>query len=502
MNLKDTIITTALLGTEKKQVNPAEFPDALKPSLEKVLEEDSDNETKFLRLAAIALNYIRAGAMPVNISIPISEAPEEEKAYCPDEAMSVLKELLSNKYQNLTWLWCKRCSNSNLIVQPELLPELFEWGVATKKQWAALFTSVIGKRGIWLSKFSDDWNFVNALEEETDWEIASLLQRLNFLETLRKHNPAEAREKIASVWKEENAAARLELLETLAINISRDDEDFLNQTLTDKSQKVKDKALQLLKLIPDSQLIQRYRQVLKDSFSLSANKVFGLISKTSIDVKLKHDEEIFRTGIQNLSSDKKISDENFILMQLISEVPPDFWVEHFGTDSAEVIKMLVSRDELKKFQSSLTNAVLKFRNKGWAKLIINHFDISSVSILPLLEDNEKIRYAEYLLKVYPNVNDIVTVLRNTSDTKEWNYNFTRQLLSVMAQDPYSYANLFESICIYFPAAVANDVDRFFPSEEWKRNYWQKISVQIKEFIRLKEKIKAIFSYEQPTSSTR
>lgn len=491
MSLREKIITHALLGTGKKPVNIADFPSAFGPVLERVKGEDE--ETRFMQSAALTLNYVRAGVKPLRPELTVNEAPEEEKPYCSAEAMAVLSELLSCKYPNLTWFWCKRCHDKGQIVGPELLPELFQWGVSTRKQWAALFSAVIGKRGIWLSQFSDEWKFVNAQATETDWDTAGLPQRIQLLRELRSSNPSDARYKIELVWKEENAATRLELLETLTTGISKDDEPFLLQTLTDKSVKVKELSWQLLKMIPDSEIIMQYRQILKDSFAVSTNKVLGLISKTNIEVKLKlTGNEILKTGIQSLSSDKKISDDNFILMQLISEVPPDFWTEHFSVSPEEVAKMFASRDELKIFQQSFIQAVIKFRSKLWAKLVAGNFGAGVVDLLPFLEGADKIRYAEFLLKGQSALSDIVSGLRDEQNLTEWNYNFSRQLISTMAQDPYAYANIFESIAVYLPVAILNDLDKFFPSEEWKRNYWQKTTAQIREYIRLKEKIKAIF----------
>ncbi|NJK96716.1 MAG: hypothetical protein HC905_18960 [Bacteroidales bacterium] len=491
MSLKEILITTALLGTAKKQLSPDELPEPLKAALEG--QTADDNETTFLRSASLALNYLKAGTKPLQITLPANEAPDEEKPYCSPEAMMVLKELLSNKYHHLTWFWCKHCRDKGFIVQPEMLPELFEWGVSTKKQWSTLFSEVIGKRGLWLSQFSDDWKFVTFTDEDGDWDTTTLPQRVNLLKQLRMQNPSEARIKIETVWKEENAAARQELLATLIIALSHDDEVFLNRTLNDKSQKVKELAWQLLKLIPDSAIIQKYRSILQNSIVITLGKMLGLINKTSIDIRLKlPDEEIFTTGIQNLSSDKRISDDNFILMQLISEVPPEFWTEHFNTSPGEIVKMFASRDELKKFQGSLVNSILKFKSKLWAKLVADNFNVESIQLLPLLEAGDKIKYAEHLLKVSPNIAEIVNALRNEEHPVEWNNNLSRQLISVMAQDPYAYANLFEGIAVYLPATIVNDLDRFFPSEEWKRNYWQKTSQQIREYLQLKEKIKAIF----------
>jgi hypothetical protein len=490
MQFRNNIINTALLGTEKKQISASELPEILNTSIEQIAKEDSDNETKFLKTAAMALSFYKAGIQPLKLSLEPDEAPDEKLSYCSKEAIRILKETLDSKYHSLTWLWCKKCMGKNLIVQPHLLPDLFEWGVATKKYSAELFRSVIGNRGQWLSKFSDEWGFVRSGDQMTDWETGSIQQRVRYLEGLRVGNPASAIDKIRSVWKEENAANRVELLETIAINISREDEEFLIQISNDKSQKVKEKTLQLLKLIPDSQIILMYQQVLKESIRLNQSKMLGLINKISIDVKLTLNEEIFKTGIQNLSSDKKVSDDDYILMQLVAEVPPSFWESQFNCNPEEAVKWFATKDELKKFQGALCNAIFKFTNKIWGKEVFEHFSTVPVQLLLMLDEAERSNYAEKLLK--ENVNEVVNALR-TSEATEWNYKFCKQLLAITVENPSYYnKSFYEGISVYLPSSIAKDLDSFMPSEEWKRNYWSKTSQEIKEFISIKEKIKNTF----------
>lgn len=490
MQFRNNIINTALLGTEKKQISGSELPEVLNTSIEQIVKDDSDHETKFLKTAAMTLSFYKAGIQPLKVSLEPDEAADEKLSYCSKEAMRVLKEILDDKCHFLTWLWCKKCAEKNLIVQPHLLPELFEWGVATKKHSADLFRSVIGNRGKWLSKFSDEWAFVRSSDHMTDWETGLIQQRVRYLEGLRADDPTSAVDKIRSVWKEENAANRVELLETVAINISRADEEFLIQISNDKSQKVKEKALQLQKLIPDSQIILMYQQVLKDSIRLNQAKMLGLINKISIDVKLTLNEEIFKTGIQNLSSDKKVSDDDYILMQLVAEVPPSFWELQFNCSPAEAVKWFATKDELKKFQGALCNAVFKFTNKIWGKEILEQFSTVPLQLLLVLDEAERSNYAEKLLK--ENVNEVVNALR-TSQPTEWSYRFSKQLMATTAENPSYYNKTFyESISIYLPSSIAKDLDSFMPSEEWKRNYWSKASQEIKELISIKEKIKNTF----------
>jgi len=491
MEFRNNIINTALLGTEKKQLSAAELPPSIQPQIEQILQESTDNETKFLKGATLVLNFCRAGVMPLKVALQPDESPREVLTYCSRDAIRVLRDTLSYKFNTLTWYWCKLCNEKNLIVQPHLLPELFEWGVATRKQHAGLFRQVIGERGVWFSRFSEEWAFVNAAGELTDWDTATLKQRVSYLEQLRNDRPAMAVEKIQAAWKEENAASRVELIGPLAINISLDDEAFLMEILSDKSQKVKEKALQLLKLIPGSELMRVYEQILRDSTQLVQGKMLGLIGQSiSIKLKLSDSEQIRKTGIQVLSSDKSISDDNFILMQLMAEVPPSFWEKHLQCDAAQAVKIFASKNELKKFQLHLCKSVIKFNDKTWAGEIMEQFSTAPVQLLWVLDDEARIRHAEKFLK--ESVSEVVLSLRSGAIV-DWPLKFTKSLLTLLADNPTAFnKNFYESISLYMPQSLIKELDSLTPSDELKKLYWPKLAQEIRELVEMKERVKRVF----------
>lgn len=501
MQFRNNIINSALLGTEKKQPDTSEFPELLRNDIECILKETTDNEDKFLRVAALALSFYKCGVRPLKLSAPADEAPEEEYPYPSQKSSGILKEILQNKYHTLIWYWCKNCYENKFIVHPQLLPQLLEWGVATKKNNAGLIRNVVGNRGMWLSKFSEEWKFLLPEKETEDWETGTSDQRTNYLNRLRSTDAVAALKMVQRVWKEENASGRIGLLETLTKNISLADEPFLKEILNDKSQKVKDKAWELLKLIPGSEIIRLYQKILKDSIIISQGKMLGLISRTTVTIKLNlSGEDIFKTGIQNISSNKKISDDQFILMQLIEVVPPEFWEAHFDCKTPEAVKLFADKDELKLFQAAVCNAVLKFGNRTWAKEIFDQFEIHPVSMLKLIEPQQRIIIAEKLLQ--ENVNEVVDAVSNP-EIAEWTKKFARGLFSVMAANPGSFNKTFlEGISLYLSSSSADDLENFTPADEWKKNHWKIISNEIREYINIREKIKNSFKNEQHPSSTR
>lgn len=491
MQLKEYIVNTALIGTGKKSIAVHELPEQLHSAVKILLENKDDCEAKFLKTAAVSLNYYRGGVRPFTLQLNGDKAEKEVRPYCSDNAAVVLKDILEEKYYSLTWFWTKYCIEKNQIVQPRLLPKFFEWGMSTKKKSLDFFIPAIGKRGIWLSKFKEEWGFISKEAEEFGWETSAIGSRVKYLEQLRLEHSPLALEKIKQVWKEENAANRVELISSLFTSLSKVDEEFLSSLLSDKSQKVKEKVLQLIKLIPDGVIIESYKNCVRQSIQITQSKMLGLISRTAVQVNLRlSDENIFNTGIQKLSSTKEISDDDFILMQMVAEIPPSFWSEQFAMNTAEVIKAFC-KVELKRFQSSLMKAVLKFEDSIWAKEILENFENPTVRLLQLLDENDRISYAENFLK--ENADEVIAFLR-TDNIKEWNRKFVKQLLPVLAANPTQYNKVFfESIVIYLPSEIINDMEDIIPSDEWKRGYWNGIKEEIKKLISLKEQIKKSFA---------
>jgi hypothetical protein len=491
MQLKEYIINTALIGTDKKSLSVNELPEQLRSSATKLFEKSEDSESLFLKTAALALNYYRGGIEPIKLNLNVEKAEDETGPYCSDSATAVLKDILEEKYYSLVWFWTKCCVEKNQIVQARLLPKYFEWGASTRKTTIDLFSAAIGKRGIWLAKFKAEWSFVSKAVEEFDWETSGIVNRVKYLEQLRKENSPDAVEKIKQVWKEENAASRAELISALFINLSKSDEEFLVPLLSDKSQKVKEKAFQLIKQIPSSAIIESYKNCVRQSIQITQSKMLGLISRTTVQVNLKvSDESIFTTGIQKLSSTKEISDDDFILMQMIAEIPPSFWSEQFAMNTVDVIKAF-GKDELKKFQPSLIKAVVKFNDSNWAKEILENFDAPSVELLQLIHEDERIGYAPKFLK--ENTDEMIASIR-TENLKEWNRKFVKQLLPMLADNPSRYNRVFfENIVIYLPLEIMNDLDDVAATEEWKKGHWNGIKEEVKKLLSLKEQIKKAFA---------
>src|SRR5690349_4549938 len=99
------------------------------------------------------------------------------------------------------------------------------------------------------------------------------------------------------------------------------------ESLKEKGTKVNNAIQDLIKRIPASQPVQSYMTLLKEAVTVKTSKaLLGMLAKTTVDVneKITFPDPIFKSGIEKLSSDKNVSDTQYILIQLIASVPPSF----------------------------------------------------------------------------------------------------------------------------------------------------------------------------------
>src|SRR5688572_5759090 len=159
MQFWDTIINTAMIGTDKKQVGVAELPaDLVGPATTIHNNDSTDKEQKFLQLAAVAFNFRQSGVSPLQKEVNISPAPTEEKEYCNAVATQTLKDILSEESIPLLKFWLQHCDRKQQIANPETLPALLNTGTQYKNL-QVLIASCCGKRGEWLSGYNHAWNF-------------------------------------------------------------------------------------------------------------------------------------------------------------------------------------------------------------------------------------------------------------------------------------------------------------------------------------------------------
>ena len=182
---------------------------------------------------------------------------------------------------------------------------------------------------------------------------------------------------------------------------------------------------------------------------------------------------------------KKISDDIFVLQQLIAAVPPHFWEAHFALDKRKIIELFSKEPKHKPFIAALGKAAARFKDIDWLREVMAadagllYFDA-----LPLLPQKEAETYA---LKFFDDENDARNIVQSIAVfTEEWSLPFAKAVLRFTAKSPYQYhSGFYNNIVHLLPVPIVAELEKFIPKEEHLRHLWSNLSEHIAKLLTLK-----------------
>ena len=243
--MTEPIIHAALLGTANRELPLNGFPEILEKTFRHIQQEAEDAETALYRMSALAFAYHCADSEPLHTEgvTCIAEAPEEVLPYFNSEVGELLAYLNQQRNRYLLLYAYRKAAGHNRLIPPSylcpLIRQAYERNNPNKEEEQTLLAVLTGRRGRWLLNYMgvSDWGG----DEEEPWETASHAERKQMLSNLRKSNPLQGLALLQTELKNETAAHRNELIQCLNINLSKDDEPFLQNIMqTDRSSTVKE----------------------------------------------------------------------------------------------------------------------------------------------------------------------------------------------------------------------------------------------------------------------
>jgi hypothetical protein len=468
----ESLINTALLGTEKRTLEDNHSDPELDACLQQIRAITTDREDAFLQSAALLYNYRQCGFQPVQkAGVRLEPAPPELLPYVAPAAAILLSNIIESESLSLVHFWLERCKNFSQLLEPEFIPAVLDLAAA-RPALRALIQACCGERGKWLQQFNPAWNWQTEGIAEI-WETGTINERKLYLKMKRMQEPAAARRLLETAWPQENAGLRVELLAQLYNNAGPEDLPWLETLTADKSAKVRDAVLSLLKTIPQSSVLELYRSVLRQSIELHQSKgLLGLGARSELRLKLAGENPaLFATGIQQVSSEANVSDEAYILSQLVASVPPSFWEEEFNLEIPLVIELFAKNKSFPALLSSLGKAAAKFRDLRWLREILNH-DKSKLNeaALSLLPQEEAERYA---LRFFENDEQAAAIVYQArSFTQEWSLPFAKAILNYTARNVYLYnQKYYTEIAALLPVSLSDQLEHCAPKETNQRIMW-------------------------------
>lgn len=486
----DEVIQTALIGTGKKMPEIGNWPAPLQEPAGKIVQSGHEQEMIYLQLASLLMNYRKAGQQPLKVQDTGNRtSPEETNPVCSPAATQVLKEILALPALSLLQLWLEKAAERSCLLPPQFIPDIFNLAI-TEKSIRESMMRCCGSRGTWLSGMNAQWQFPVENDPEETWKTGTPDQRKELLIKVRRENPSLALQWLQQSWPEEDAAGKTVFLTILRENLSNADLPFLESLQQEKSKKVKEVLLDLLKSIPGSAIVNSYQTILRDAVTIKKERaLLGLSSKTVLHCSISGTlpQAIFDTGIEKISKEKNADDEQYILAQLVSFTPPSFWDEQLGIPRTEILKLFRQHPQQQLYIPALIAAVARFADRNWAPVFLDDPDTAYPELAHLLDADELDRY---LIQHYSlNTNSLFETAMNVR--KEWSTELALIILGATNNTSFS-KNFFLEKLPLIPVAVSPLLDRCCPKEEYLRNSWENNLAYIRTLLDLKARIQEVF----------
>jgi Family of unknown function (DUF5691) len=506
MNTWQNLKSTALLGTDKMPFEAKVLPESLQKVLEKV--PKNDPEGYFLKAAALSYTYQKAGQSPARATLPeISIISEETQMVCPPQAVEVWRSVLDEEHFNpyLFEYLTDVCIQKNWIIPQNVLTNALN---KCPKNQLSKIHQIIGKRGQWLTQFNANWQIKGVSEVQTDiWEEGKPVERKQFFAQERTDNPAEALDLFKKSWNEESAKDRKDLLGLLSINLSKNDEEFLDEKYQELSTgKAADKPITL----ETTQLINQLRlgidgstfgKEIFEKIISYVEKKKGLLASVGLGsgswtLNLPKTEDDFWNGnamnkafgFDKLTVLQGFTDAEYWFGALIKHLNPNYWIRFFENDIKKMVSFFTETESVKRkgtwlFINPLSQAMDTASPSEIALfLAMTPSFAQQTTWIPLFkkinpEQAEMLLIQDYHNELNGNIlKDILETVNHDFSPK-----FSGQIIKILAQDlqKNSYYLLSEKNFInLLGRRLSGDVPRYLREHGtqiapgWQSNFWQ------------------------------
>jgi Family of unknown function (DUF5691) len=347
----ETLVSVALLGTDRQKTLPAIAEETIKPLMDRV--DSSDAEHWLLSAAGTLAAYQQAGQKSEKRTERLPE-PAEAEALKPEEPafLPFLRMIFTQGFQPALPEFLSLLQQSGQCIPPEFLPQLLDWGHFHPEVRSQL-KPVIGARGEWLARLNTNpkWRYAQATPQSSNpeewkelWETSDRTVRLVLLREWRSQGSSAARELVETTWKQDAAKDRAAFLECFSIGLTLADEAFLEKGLGDRSKEVRAVAVDLLSKQPETRFSQQMALLVKKYV-----QIVDVKGKLQIKIALPDpkDSQWQQAGLdayrafQDMISGGLIIQEMFtkqgdrasLLMQIVALAPLSVWADT-GTPEA------------------------------------------------------------------------------------------------------------------------------------------------------------------------
>ncbi|MCB8924695.1 MAG: hypothetical protein H6652_03625 [Ardenticatenaceae bacterium] len=377
-------IKTALLGTNRAKLPTLPGNNALGQLLTQL--PPQEDAASLLTVAGTVALHQQTGWQPrQNAPTPPTTNPPDLPVCQPHIAYQ-LDALLEGTQALLLPEMLEALAQTGHRAPEFLLPSLLDKGKKLSQARPAILL-VLGQRGRWLAEQNPDWQYASPKVEHwvkllEMWETAVPVQRHALLRQLRATHPKLGRQILERTWKNNSGLVRNQAIKTLDVNLSMDDEPFLEAALDDRDHLARRAAADLLAKLPQSRLAQRMTQHVAGILTWTPNH------ERAITVRLPKaiTPAMLRDGIPTFKPEEKGKVQSRLLTQIINRVPLSYWTETWQKTPAEIVHAALNSGWPRTLIAGFSTAAIRQNEAAWAEAIIlaNEFNTSTGRLIPVL----------------------------------------------------------------------------------------------------------------------
>lgn len=483
--MTEEILKAALLGTDKYM--PATIA-AISGTQEKITAQQTSREDRFLKVAAAALLYEEAAALPQTVEVLLPECPPESLVQMNAKNASLLDMAVRKKEEVLLQYIVYRSNYRQQVAPPEMVPMLLNKATEQKGNQQAML-AMCGATGKWLCGINENWRMLVAEPAQDDniWESGNHDARKLWLQQMREKDPQHALALLTETIDKESIAAKVSFVDVLRDKLSVGDEPLLQKLQEDKSQKVKDAATLLLRIMAGSALSRSYLSFITQVIQIKEER-YLLISKKKV-LHIKEQAEppptIYTTGIDKVSADKGVSDVLYLTGQLLSTTDLSALATALGVSDSELITLLLQHKHAHYLLPFLASAAVLHNNREWAIALLKQDGGTNIQLLRVLPVQERQQYyPQFVATSLPALLHFLFDAAYTTIPPD----LASQIIDQLKKSPNNTTQaIYQRLALYMPAQVVGRIMTLKeePGGDYNDRYFRAQLIEMMRMMELK-----------------
>ncbi len=453
------IMSSALLGTDKRPLDISILPEDVKLELSQIGPQSPENT--LLKAAAIHHFYNQSGTEAAKLKSDVAIIKiEESKSYIKRNYINIYHRITETGYyekEYLLNLWLDKVIGQNSIAAPEIILSIINLGTGLSKSTRKKILTILGERAKAILPLKPDFKTKELMVGGIDqWKEGSPEERRSIITDLREKDATKAINLIKEDWATETIVFKRTIIDLLSEQTHPIELAFLKSLYEsefaakpkEKKTEIECRALLAKSLLKDvnSILYQTTLHHLKMYAGQEKKSgIIGLLTGSKerviqvpivVDTFFNGENMLYMYGIDPKNPDAALykTDMIYWFSELLTILPLSTLMSILSKSKEEVLEYLVSHDDFKakiegKEVSVLLNALSEnVKNNRDQELLdfILKFDTNQQKYL-LLQYSESTFYEAYVIKEKLFL-DAQVITHHPATNEDWSPYFSTKML--------------------------------------------------------------------------